>query len=280
MEGLLTAVKTTSLATAPSNVNLAEPQQRDARQISSPQDALDALKGQPSFDQLAITLSYLAADDYVSEGFSVAAPGPLSTRILYILVNSTVPDYWQVLSNSDSHERERDDLVRCLGNVGGLGALVARLKALIHDSQENHKQFVTGAGRHHIEDILQILDLVLIGNDVCLHFWTTIQKIVGVATKQVLLWREFITIIGTGKVNSLCAQAEDVLKNAGTSFAPGWIADGVAYASWLGRNVAALVISSQPATSGQHSAAAQLCGKSFSLGYTSEVFFLSMLKLD
>ena len=85
-----------------------------------------------------------------------------------------------------------------------------------------------------------------------------------------LQWKSFVDLVASGRVLSAAAQANDALKtNSANSKDEAWIGNGKKYAAWLGRGIAHLV-KARDETSGvkEWQPVADLCGKSFFLGYT------------
>lgn len=77
-------------------------------------------------------------------------------------------------------------------------------------------------------------------------------------------WRELVTLVTSGKILSVAAQADQAL-SAGTAIhVKRWTGDGNEYARWLGRGAAELAIGKRVSIE----AVADLIGKSFSLGHT------------
>lgn len=82
------------------------------------------------------------------------------------------------------------------------------------------------------------------------------------------IWREFVSLIASGRVLSTSAEAETALEKSQALTSKDWTGEGRLYARWLGTGVVQL-------TSGKsetfRNAAAVLCGKSFGLGYKGKV---------
>ena len=233
--------------------------QEDAITITSPKVALEALKNQPSRQTFDKVLRYLSA-----EGFSLLLPEPLNASITHQLVNDAIPNYWRVVKNSAEAER----LGKLLRNPTGLGHLVTRLRSLIADSRQKK---APGEGRNtaeHISDALDLLDLVLSGNETTHLILKDVLAFAKSSVQKTLIWREYLAQAASGRLLSTAAEAEDVLKKGdGTPSVSSWIADGNEYAAWLGRNIANLIEHGDQ--NEEYTAAiVEFCSKTLSLGYT------------
>ncbi|RAR02781.1 telomere length regulation protein-like protein [Stemphylium lycopersici] len=261
MTDFLTAVST-------KKVNDAEPLiqevkslsvQEDAISIDSAESALGALKNQPSRKTVNNILSYLT-----TPGFSLLLPDPLNASIAHQLVNDTIPNYWKSLKGS----KDIKQLEKILKNPTSLGHLITRLRSLIADS---HQKKAPGEARNaaeHISDTFEVLDLILRGNDTSFLILQDVLSFGKNSIQKKLMWREYLAQAVSGRILSVAAEAEDVLKNSkDASRVPSWIADGNEYASWLGRNVAVL-LDCRSESEDYLTAVAELCSKALGLGYT------------
>jgi len=233
--------------------------QEDVVSINSTESALQALKNQPSRNTLNAVLSYLT-----TEGFSLLLPEPLNASIAHQLINDTIPNYWRTIKNAD----EVSKLQKILRNPTCLGHLNTRLRSLVQDS---HQKKAPGEARNtseHIADALQVLSLVL-SRDETSHL--VLQDVLAFGknpTQRKLIWREYITQVASGRLLSMAAEAEDVLKKSDEAHQDAnWVADGKQYAAWLGRNIAVSV--ERNSNNEEYLAAiVELCSKSLGLGYT------------
>lgn len=272
MDDFLTPVKTTNVKNQPTQPTLAS---RDGVPatilIKSPRDALKALQIEPDYETVRKILRYLESTIYSKDAFSIAVPGPLSAQIINVLVNTTIPDYWRALKKGDGKRTNILSLIKCLRSVSGLGAIVARLRALIADSKQKKSVSEKRDPSQQIEDLLDALSLVLTEESVSWDIWTSISQLTLGHTQRTLLWKEFVTLTASGKILAIAAQAEDALKDSTVIRSEPWLAKGNEYASWLGNNIAAMIKSVMPSDVSKWNAITQLCGKAFTLGYTDRV---------
>jgi telomere length regulation protein len=218
------------------------------------------LKSQPSQEAVTKALKYMTLD-----GFSLLLPEPLNASIAHQLVNDTVPHYWRTLQGSQQQKL----LAAVLRNPTGIGHIITRLRSLISDSRQKKAPGETRDATDHIEELLDILNAILRGDDTSLLVLGDVQAYCKNAMQRKLIWREYLAQAASGRLVSIVAEAEDVLKSEKSSRTANWIADGSAYAAWLGRNIAALMKEGDK-TEEQTSAMGELCAKALTLGYTGE----------
>ncbi|OMP87463.1 DNA replication checkpoint protein tel2 [Diplodia seriata] len=278
MDDLLTAVGTTRLkpvvALEDSLTTTDTAGDPGATGVSSPDQALAALRDQPDAQKLHRILSYLAATASSSEGFNVKAPGPLSAQIISTLVNDTIPNYWDAWPATFSSEDDKGILVECLRSVSGLGAIVARLKGLVQDSRQSQNQ--PGGKPNSAEQQIRVLSEALanlLQESVVLDLWRVIQDSTNAPTQRQILWRELVSLLAAGRIVSVVAQATDLLKSTTSGQPDAWYASGSNFAKWIGRSAAVFVSDAADSTG---SDGALLLGKSLTLGYPALAQILLM----
>lgn len=262
MENLLTPVSTTTIKRSQQPAPSVAAAHSTYASIDTPETALKALKDQPDFDTVGRVLNYLDRSLQTQDGFSIATPGPLSAQIINALVTITIPDYWRTFRQSG---RNIPKLIKCLQNCSGLGAILSRLRPLIADCRQKKRLDQTRDASEHIEDLLDVLSRILKSNETSLHIWTNIQTHAPNSAQRNLLWKEYISLVASGRVLSMAAQAEDALKERGVTRDEVWLSNGNEYAAWLGRNIACIICGNLKTD--DLPLLAQICGKSLTLGY-------------
>lgn len=267
-DSLLTAVKSTDTRTKDSTQEASSNQhdyQKDVdkleRSTKSPEEALQILRSQPDLDQLTATLRQLNSSEDFFPGsgapFNLHAPGPLQAQIIHTILNTIIPDFWPVLK-----EPQRSDLVSCLQNVAGLNAVVARLRLLSTQGGYHGHEAARG-----VVDLLDVAESLFTGSETISGVWHHLQNAVDDAVRREMSWKEFVALVGSGKVTAVVAQAEDAIKGTARG---SWLAKGGEYAAWLGKNIAGIVISDS-SSQDAIAAAAQMFAKALNLGYSSEL---------
>lgn len=231
---------------------------RDTVPINSADSALKALKNQPGRGTVNNALNYMT-----TEGFSLLLPEPLNASIAHQLVNDTLPNYWKSLKKSPQEKL----LAQVLRNPIGLGHISTRLRTLIADSRQKRSPGEARNTLEHIEDILDVLRRILHNDDTSKLILQDVLAYAKNDFQKKLIWKEYLAQTASGRILSITAEAEDVSKKNETSRTASWIADGNMFAAWLGRNIAALVNTSNE-SSEYRSAVVELCSKALGLGYT------------
>ncbi|KAF2634151.1 hypothetical protein P280DRAFT_464080 [Massarina eburnea CBS 473.64] len=206
--------------------------------IESADSALHALKDEPDFETVGQVLKYLAAESGRKDGFNLIAPDPVSANIAYYLVNTTIPNYWQALKNQKTQIKQ---LLRCLRNPCGIGAIVARLRPLIADCRQKKPVGQSRDASSYVEELMDVLQKVFEDDQMSSLVWADAQTHAKDLVQAKMMWKEYVTQVASGRILSLAAEAEDVIKERTPSRNPSWLADGSEYAAWLGRNIALLV---------------------------------------
>ncbi|KAF2468184.1 uncharacterized protein BDR25DRAFT_290857 [Lindgomyces ingoldianus] len=243
--------------------------------LESPEEAYKLLKDQPSLDAVGQILRYFAVESSKRAGFSLITPGPLQAQIVDTLVTTTIPDYWRIFKDNN---RNLKQLVKCLQNPSGLGAILNRFRHLIDDCRKRKPVDQTRDASVHIEDLLDALGEILNGDRTSSQIWDDIQAHAQNPIQKRLMWREYVAQTTSGRLLSTAAQAEDILKERGISRKESWLANGKEYASWLGRTMVTLM-RDNIALDESVSAVVDICGKALTLGYTDRVIASIVLSM-
>jgi telomere length regulation protein len=260
MTDLLTAVSTRQVKDAEPLIREVKSLsiQEDTVSVDSAEDALSALKNQPSRTTVSNVLRYLTV-----EGFSLLLPEPLNASIAHQLVNDTIPNYWGAIKSSTEAKR----LAKVFRNPTGLGHLVTRLRSLIADSRQKKAPGGARNTAEHISDTLDVLELTLRGDETTHLILRDVLAFGKTPVQTKLIWREFLAQAVSGRILSISAEAEDVLRRSEASKVASWIANGKDYAAWLGRNCAVLIERGDQSEEFL-SAVVELFSKALGLGYT------------
>ncbi|KAL1383696.1 telomere length regulation protein-domain-containing protein [Phyllosticta capitalensis] len=270
MDDLLTAVKTTKIKVVDSEDDFSNTKHLTSvsAAVGTPDQALKILREQPNPQSLHNTLTYLQKSAKNSDGFNVRVPGPLSAQIINTLVNSTIPDYWETWEQSEHHDRRI--VLSTLKSVAGIGALIARLKSLCLEEQTHpHQQLKKARStKPQIRIALDVLSALIDGSDTASEIWNNINAFVSAPTQRQLIWREFVLQATSGRMISVAAQAEDLLKESSEQVEDSWLASGPRFSKWIGLNISNMLYS---ADGDGITATALLLGKSLTLGYNDHI---------
>lgn len=253
MDELLTPVSTVRIKPSDPEpdlfrqISVQETQKTNAQQpqtpISSPEGVLEILKSEPTYDSLIAALHFLSRHrDEGSDVPSVRRPSPLSAQLVRVLVSEIIPNYWMLLKE-DGHENKSSGmklLLYCLSSITAINGIVVRLGSLI-------QEFKAEGGGHlkrpdislDLATLLEVLSNLLKGDGWILEALkvATTDK-AGPARVRPRV-QEILTTFGSGRIISLAAEAESIVKtsNADKNIDDFWPADALQYTLWLGRNI-------------------------------------------
>jgi telomere length regulation protein len=261
MADFLTAVSTKKVkASEPLLQEVKSLSIQDAVYVDSAKSALEALKSQPTQETVTNVLRYMT-----SATFSLLLPEPLNASIAHQLVNDTIPHYWRPF-----HSLPQAKLfAKVLRNPTGVGHIITRLRSLIADNRQKKAPGETRDAAEHIQDMLGLLNEIYCGENTSIIVLRDVQTHGKNAMQRKLIWREYLAQTASGRLVSIVAEAEDLLKSKTTTRIPSWLADGSAFADWLGRNIARLMKESDKRKD-DVSAVTELCSKALTLGYTGQ----------
>lgn len=245
--------------------------------INSSEDALDALKSQPDYDTLIVTLSFLTSNKSASDGFRLGAPSPKSAAIIHQLVVEIAPNYWTLLLEGtaredphahDSKPQDAELFLRCLRSVTGLNAIITQIRALLHDSRLGGGDIKRNDTELNLGIFLDLLGVLLSGNKTVRDMWQySTNELVNSALKKAQS-QKLCSLLTNGQITSMAAEALAVNNSSQPWNETLWIADGVEYSKWLARNITTWAI--HASQSNELDACSDLFQRSLSLNYTGK----------
>ncbi|KAI0378043.1 telomere length regulation protein-domain-containing protein [Hypomontagnella monticulosa] len=205
---------------------------------SSPEETLEALKSQPSYETLLSILRYLQKGLRGNHAFDIRKPTPQNAQIIHVLVTEIVPNYWTVLRDASVGQTKGDVqlLISCLKSLAGVNAVLARLRALLKEAKTDPKSLKDSHVSFNLSFSLELLSSLLHADDDIRYFWSGIGSIESAAQAR-LMRQELISLFTNGKIVSLSAEAEDTCRQAGQLKEDVWISNIKLYSDWLARNV-------------------------------------------
>lgn len=244
--------------------------------VGSPDDALSALTGKPTFENLARTIKWLQATSTSENDFNVLKPSPKAAQIVFSLVDQAIPNYWPLLQDqrSTKSRKTRTHLLKCLSSTTGCGALVSRLRSLL-DEFKNRRQNGTGVvgSGQPLETLVEVFEAVLHSDQFLDGLLKSARAFYDSQTvRSGLLWREGVSLFGSGRLLNLVAEVNLALNEVSKDVKDGsWIGRGDQYAAWLGRNLSVMMEGLGRDEGLPLDYEAQLMSKALSLGYTGEL---------
>ncbi|KAK6428447.1 telomere binding protein, partial [Oleoguttula sp. CCFEE 5521] len=180
-------------------------------------------------------------------------------KIINTVLTSIVPNFWS------SSDREIRDLLRSsLSTVGAISAIISSIQGLIIQLEAKRESQDTAK----CSDLISVLSEVLKRDSSIHSIWTSLRTSSPSAVQLDLVWKQFANIIGSGKVLSVVAEAEDALPDTSLDKQHRWLAAGSEYAGWLGRSIAYFAIKehvSKDASTSQ--ALSQLLTRALTIGH-------------
>ena len=243
--------------------------------IISADHATEILRNKPGFEQLVQVLQFLDWEASNCYAFDIRIPSSQAAQIVTVLIGDTLPTYWSFL-NEESHHRiskksfehpkERKRMLQCLRTLPGLGAILARIKILNDVSKRGRKEALSV--RDDLLLLLEILAATVEAKSFIRDIWNGLTTSIQDPTKQLSFWKEFTSLVASGRLLSVAAEAVSLLNDTdnivGSQF---WFSDGGDYSSWLGRQITTVVLSFSPGIEDDWKAAGLFFGRSLSLGY-------------
>ncbi|KAK3904610.1 telomere length regulation protein-domain-containing protein [Staphylotrichum tortipilum] len=249
---------------------------------TTPADALEILKTEPDYDSLISALAFLSRHEAPGSSLtSIKQPSPLSAQLVQVLVSEIVPNYWALLIE-DADQPKTSALrllLYCLSSITGVNAILVRLKAL---TAEAKSEAAAKARRPDIAlglgILLDLLCRLLQGDGWLLEaFRLATSGHDGPARARPRL-QEIVATFGGGRIVSLAAEADEIVKSDAPSKQAGdiWPADSLQYTQWLGRNTAKLA--SDPSND-EAKATSDLFAKALRLGHPDALIKLLLSEL-
>lgn len=282
MEGLLQAVSTSytkpTLSTKDKNIDDVPSTQLSIVPASclKAEDVCELLRNQPSPESLLSVLQGLVKPD---SRIDLHSPSPVNAQIVHLLATEIVPAYWEDADDEQSNSNRPhmpDDSVAscarllpwCFRNVGGLNAILFNVRRTIQEHNEIGHSHGKASMVKSLKIFISLLKAVVDG-DVSIE-----DLYAGVAraqpdSAQKRMRQELMGILAGSKVLNIAAEAERVI-NQSSSALPArlWLADGLAYCAWIGRNVDSWSMSLSKASDLAWKSCADFLSRSLRLGHT------------
>ena len=297
MDGLLTPVSTTRRKDAPRPLLQEVPSTADASRHpsesatspagipSSADEALEVLRNQPGYDSLITILRLVKEGGFERGKFDIANPSPIGAQIVHTLVTDIALNYWTLLREDDAGDQTASGKNRkirgsatglrlfldCVRNLPGINAALLRLRALTREAQSEKKDVRRPDLVANLRITLDLLEAILEGTDRVHALWAAATREATNLAKRRPLAQEFLALLGSGRIVSYAAEAEDILKAIGDKRrgeSASWIGDGAQYSTWLGRNI--MKWATHDISSDDAKLCSDLLARSLRLGYAGQ----------
>ncbi|CAK7219720.1 telomere binding protein [Sporothrix curviconia] len=273
--------------TSPSTQTSA-PAARQQFTAASADESLEVLRNEPDYDTLVSVLRYLLAGN--KAGVDIRQPTPLSAQLVQVLVTAIVPNYWTLLreetvqaKGGSGHAKQQHTdlelLLACLRSVTGLSALATRLRALLAETKTRKPAASDNAAAiggqpgnpaWQLRLLLELLAELLAGDEAVAQIWALSTAGTDDDAKRRPLAQEFLNIVGSGRIISLAAEAETVVRSEfrAEKLPTTWVANGKEYSLWLARGI--IHWAAQDASLEDQKSHSALLGKALRLGYPDD----------
>ena len=209
--------------------------------ISSPEQALTILNGQPSAEQFEAVIQYLDDGVQKKNGFNIYVPSAAAAQILNVIVTHAIPDRWSTLSSATASKADkwiRRLLLSCVSSPAGLGALLARVQGL-----SASPQIKTPASSElaTFKDTASFFDSMVYKNRFVRDLLSQVQSSTAKAGQQQALWTEATSLLAGSKILNVFLEAST--RSELKEDIPAWLQDARYYSRWLGVNIVSAAIS-------------------------------------
>jgi len=231
-------------------------------------DAREILKCQPDIEDIEAVLAYVQYGIEGEHDFNIKVTGPKSSKLLRVLVTTTVPDLWPNLSLpkiDESAKRMRETLLYAFSSVTGLEALLEQVR------------YLTGPSSSRNGEVLDIyadfLSSLLGGSDVVLKFLSDTTRLYEKEVQRRLFWQSIVALLAGSKVLSSAASIPNAVAETGSTLTvPDWLIQGEEYSKWLARNIIKAAIELGPNETQSWTNLSILLKGGLSLGYKGKLF--------
>ncbi|CAJ2501229.1 Uu.00g040820.m01.CDS01 [Anthostomella pinea] len=205
---------------------------------TSPEEALEVLKSQPSYDTLLCVLKYLQKGTRGKQAFDIRIPGPRCAQIIHVLVTEIVPNYSTLLRESSEGQSggALDVLLACLTSLTGINAALTYIRALTREAKSDPKGFKNPHVVFNLSFTLDLLGRLLQADGGLKQLWSSISPVDN-AVQVRPMRQEFISLLASGRISSFSAEAEDLCRQQSKLDEEVWVANGKRYVDWLGHGL-------------------------------------------
>lgn len=266
MDELLRPVKTSITVVEETKNGPADESPKHTVRIKSPEVALQTLKDSPSWIQVQEVLTLLTRS--TDGNFNIKQPGALTAQLIQALVTRTLPDFWTAIKKEKAPSTTKSMFVAALHSVSGLGALLSRLRVLTIACSSTAKPGQLSVSPLQLRDVLEVLEEILRPETMFISLWSKCVLLGQTLLQRTALWKEFVSLVASGKLNSSFAEAEDILKKSGEKYRPLWVSNGSEYTRWLARNISSMVKAAKTSEAETFSSAKIICSKALAIGYS------------
>ena len=200
-----------------------------SRHVNDFDDALVILTDSPTAAELSQVVFFLRTGSHDQDVKAVQAANVIVTEI--------IPDWWPSIKRDQDLDDLKASLLDYLCDITCLGRLVSRLKLLT-------LQVKSASVADHVEPLdvfVDVLREVLNAEDTISKLYSRCV-LVSSAGGRAAAWREIISLLASGRIISIVAEAEDLISRNAKGSKSSWISQGALYCRWLAHNISAPLV--------------------------------------
>lgn len=240
-------------------------------EIKSPEHALEILRSRPQQENIRAVLKWLHPGKCSNDGFNVHGQTLQASQIIHTLVNDVLPDYWSHyhLEQNEQSRATMDTMILILSNVSGISMLTSRLKTLIRrkEAPEENRSIRDSGQAEALTNSMVMLESILKPKDVVYTIWSRLCDTSDLARRW-LLWKELVTLLGSGRVLSTASEAEAILEKSSDQIRNrSRLSDGSEYCFWLGCNLNRMLVLPRVDEDNARKASVQMLERALTLGH-------------
>ena len=257
----------------------------NTKELFSPEEALYKLRTSLDHVTLRQCIEIIKPQAVDPKQFNIRRPGPLAAQLLKQLVSSTIPDFWRNLDDPSrygkSKERKKPGsnvnraiseeqrlILQCLCSVSGLGALCSEIRLYQSTAERPGKSNEAVNLSYNLSILLEVLKMLVHSDDFLHNIWSDLKALCSTTNQCLVQWKELMSIIASGKLLSIAAEAYDTVDKTGCEVSDiSLIVDGRKYAAWVGRNLVSMAQELPQIAEEPWDALSQFLGRSLSLGH-------------
>ncbi|KAK9366877.1 telomere length regulation protein-domain-containing protein [Lipomyces kononenkoae] len=185
--------------------------------VRSVSDSVEILKGTPSSDDVQRIISRLSTND------SIRLPSPESGKVVSILLDRILPDFYDSLQQSKSFCRNVLTILRSLTGIRGLLNLISIYTDIVLRQPNDQQARIK----------LQVL-VTIMGDAITANIIVTLYRHFLSDSRRDLLWREVTALFAGGKIVAVAAAAKAAIDENEKPKSWWWTADGAKMLEFLG----------------------------------------------
>lgn len=239
----------------------------------SHQDVVNLLQNQPSLDEFQAAIEYMRKTNCPS--FSMKIPSAQTTVILGPLVQSVLPAYWSMIEKDSSLARFKERSIETMRGLPFVRATLDCLQSLTRALEMAAKAPHASQSPSQIPVYISLLEEIFSQTDFASTFWDDINALAGPSSRVAVLWREFVSVIGSGKVIAVVGHAEAALFKSNSITSRSWLGSSSEYSSWLAKCLAGLAGRGEIDDSRRWEFLSHLSHKAIQIGHSGAVFRIS-----